>query len=108
MQLKSLLQFTRGYKKQIWQTAPVSLGRSVIVDKNVNQAYNELRNILNESNVRKVVRSQQRFESFHDKKKRLRKERDWGVYLAAVKKNVKVALHMKQRSADEKQNYDHL
>lgn len=77
-------------------------GRSVTVKgSNVVGAYAQLRDILNESKVRDVVRAQQRHERTHDKKRRIKKQRLFDDYLGFMKKKVELAYDLKRKTEQE-------
>ena len=67
-----------------------------------------LRDIINESKLRDIVRAQQRFVSKPDKKRARRKANDWSAYLSGVKRQVKRALELQTKTATEKKNYTQL
>jgi len=74
-------------------------GRSVVVrGTNVVGAYSQLRDILNESKVRDVVRAQQRHERIHDKKRRIKKQILFDDYLRFMKKKVELAYDLKRKT----------
>lgn len=102
------LIFSRFYRKHTWQFGEESIGRSVKVTGNPNRAYALLRDIVNESKLRMVVRAQQRFESKPDKRRRKRKDQDWEKYMNGVKKNVIKAFELKHKTEIEKRNYREL
>ncbi len=83
-----------------------SRGRSVVVqNRSVALAYNRLREILNESNVRETVRYQQFFERKHDKKRRLKNERRFRQYLVFMEKNIQRSAQLRKQTLTEKSNY---
>ncbi|KAL2919764.1 hypothetical protein HK105_200681 [Polyrhizophydium stewartii] len=85
---------------------PQSHGRSVACLKmSPTQAYSKLREILNESNFRALVRGQERFEPNPDKRRRRRKERDWAIYMAEVRKQSYQAVDLRKRTKIERANY---
>ncbi|KAI9366908.1 hypothetical protein DFJ73DRAFT_772056 [Zopfochytrium polystomum] len=102
--------FSRAYRSHM---APRSNtephGRSVPVSgKGVAMAYFRLREILNESEVRQTVRYQERFERNHDRMRRKRREADWRVYMAHVKKQVGLAKELDLRKRIARKNYDEI
>ncbi|KAI8821383.1 uncharacterized protein EV422DRAFT_506071 [Fimicolochytrium jonesii] len=100
----ALLSQRRTYRPHT--TAEDSQGRSIrTIPDRPTQAYARLRDVIQESRLRETVRAQERFERNPDRKRRKRKEKEWRLYLAHVRKKVQIAFHLKTRSALEKQNY---
>eukprot|EP00842_Homolaphlyctis_polyrhiza_P004595 jgi/Hompol1/5136/HPOL_000841-RA len=105
-QLPMMAMQSRGFKKHMNETFSISAGRSVAVKGvSVSQAFFKLRQILAESNFRALVRSQQRFESNPDRRRRLRKERDWAHYMVHVRRQAKQAVDLARRTKQEQQFY---
>ncbi|EGF83347.1 hypothetical protein BATDEDRAFT_85865 [Batrachochytrium dendrobatidis JAM81] len=97
---------SRGFKKHMGESLPQSAGRSVVVKgTNSTQAYFQLRRILEESNFRALVRGQERFESNPDKRRRKRKERDWAIYMAELRRQTAQARDLTKRHEREKEHY---
>ena len=87
------------------QTDGVSRGRSIAVLSKRDSggelaAYARLRNVLNESKVRDIVRSQARHERKHDEKRRKKKEKVFNEYLQFMKKKIDMAYELKRQYAD--------
>ena len=99
-----LFSQVRNYKKHTWDSLR-PFGRSVAVTGTVNRAYYWLRLVLGESRLRETVRAQERFESNPVRKQRKRKERDWRMYSDQVQRRVRLALHLQQRTREEKESY---
>ena len=106
--LTRFFQQVRTYRKHVWMFSDEDQGRAFRVSGNSNFAYKSLRDLLNESNLRQTVRQQQRFESKPDKRRRKRKEGDWRLYLEGVKRNVRKALDLKDKTEEERKHYKHL
>ena len=80
----------------------VSRGRSIAVPAKRDvggdlAAYARLRNILNESKIRDIVRSQSRHERKHDEKRRKKKEKLFNEYLGFMKKKIDLAYELKRK-----------
>ncbi|KAI8908580.1 hypothetical protein EDD86DRAFT_208027 [Gorgonomyces haynaldii] len=101
-----MLVFKRFFRKHTWDTLKPA-GRSVQVHQglNANQAYFQLKRILEENRVRETVYRQEYFEPNPVKRQRKRKERDWRMYLAQVNVRIKKALFLKGRTEEEKRFY---
>ena len=108
MMLTRFFNQVRNYRKHVWMFSDEDQGRSFRVTNNSNFAYKSLRDLLNETNLRMVVRQQQRFESKPDKRRRKRKEDDWKCYLEGVKRNVRKAMELRDKTREEKKHYKHL
>ncbi|KAJ3190188.1 hypothetical protein HDU85_000479 [Gaertneriomyces sp. JEL0708] len=59
-----------------------------------------------ESNIRSIVRSQERFEKKSDKRRRKKAESEWRVFVKSVRKRVRVAYELKKRTREEIKGYD--
>jgi hypothetical protein len=101
--------FFRTYKKCIVSTLNQSAGRSILVTGgNVQAAFSQLNHILNENNIKKIVRSQQRFISNPAKKRLLRKEKEFGIFLEGLKSQVRRAKNLKYRTEHAKKTFEEL
>ena len=97
------LIFKRYFKKHAWDSIPSSTGRSVcVVGISVLSAYKRLKDILQESNFREVVKRQERFERPCDIRRRKKREREWKTFMTHVKDKVNLAL--KKKSWDSKED----
>ncbi|TPX72631.1 hypothetical protein SpCBS45565_g00188 [Spizellomyces sp. 'palustris'] len=98
----------RSYRRHTFDTLNHSTGqgRSVRVTAvNPTQAYFKLRDIIQESRLNELVRSQERFERNTDKRRRKRKEKEWRTYMRHVKKQVQIAFDLQNRTKIEKETY---
>jgi hypothetical protein len=100
----------RTFKTHVHDTMHSSYGRSVTCNNgntstSIVFAASNLRRILAEGRVRETVRAQSRFERNHDRKRRLRKERDWATYLRHVRTRVQEAWDMKKQSDLARRHY---
>ena len=81
----------------------LSRGRSIAVPTKRESgggelaAYARLRNVLNESKVRDIVRAQSRHERKHDEKRRKKKEKLFNEYLQFMKKKIEMAYELKRK-----------
>jgi hypothetical protein len=100
----------RTFKTHIPDTLHSSYGRSVTCNNGSTStsivfAASNLRRILAGGRVRETVRAQARFERNHDRKRRLRQERDWATYLRHVRTRVQEAWDMKKSSDLARRHY---
>ncbi|KAJ3293428.1 hypothetical protein HK104_004463 [Borealophlyctis nickersoniae] len=98
----------RYYRRHMWHVTPPpgNVGRSVAVKGgNPLQAWNRLRQILDESKIRETAKRQERFERNHDKKRRRAREIEWRWVKLKVSEQVKMAYDLKRRMEQEKANY---
>ncbi|KAI9101020.1 hypothetical protein DFS34DRAFT_612918 [Phlyctochytrium arcticum] len=98
--------FSRAYRKEI--VTSESQGRTMKVSRDSLYAYSMLRNVLDESKAKSLVRAQGRFEPNPDKRRRKKREREWKIYMQHVKKQVQIAYDLKTRTQIERRNYDHI
>ncbi|KAI8921171.1 hypothetical protein DFJ77DRAFT_506819 [Powellomyces hirtus] len=99
----------RFYRRHTYETLshPHGTGRSVqTTGDRATQAYFRLRDVVQESKLREIVRAQDRFERSTDKRRRKRKEKEWKAYMRVVKKRVAVAFDLKNRTTTAKRLYD--
>ncbi len=89
----------RHYKAHLPGALSKSCGRSVVCRtvNNPSTAYNELRSILKDANVRQTVRYQERFERPTDMRRRKKKESKFRIYMAHMKKQIRMAYGLKRR-----------
>ncbi len=95
----------RGYRAHaLIQDDRISRGRSIAVQGKAGapelNAYSRLRNVLTESKVRDIVRSQERHERKHDEKRRKKKEKLFRDYLQFMKKKIDLAYDLKKKWVD--------
>ncbi|KAI8925544.1 hypothetical protein BC831DRAFT_460412 [Entophlyctis helioformis] len=100
-------QQVRWYKKHMNESLSYSSGRTVVVKGSASPtvAYFRLRAVLEEANFRSLVKSQERFESNPDKRRRRRKEKDWAVYMAELRRQSRLAVDLRDRHKTEMANY---
>ncbi|KAI9012987.1 hypothetical protein BC832DRAFT_275460 [Gaertneriomyces semiglobifer] len=99
---------TRLYTRHTWHTQQVYglTSPSIRVTSSPAVAFRQLRAMTDESNIRSIVRSQERFEKKSDKRRRKKAESEWRVFVKSVRKKVRVAYELKKRTREEIKGYD--
>lgn len=89
----------RSFIAHRYDVFPQSCGRSVpITDrKSAITAYMQLRDIMDQDNLRKVVRSQLEFEKPHDKRRRKDTEAQIRLFVGHIRKQVDLAKKLEQK-----------
>ena len=89
----------RTFKKHSPETFAKDTGASIYVHQgeSAKDAYYRLQRLIRASGVRDTVKMQSRFESNPAKKRRLRRAREWSIYLKGMRLQVKKAADLKKR-----------